>query len=85
MCFRIKLKDEMNKLTELANNQGRLVKELTNQVIRQKWPKEEDEIGIFRFLFECNTFLRVFVLIGTQITCFFSSHFFESFFLLISY
>ena len=67
-CLLIEIQGEINNLTKLANNEVGLVRELTNQVLNQKWPKRDDEIAIFRFLFECNNFMRVFVLIGKYYT-----------------
>ena len=56
----------MNEFVSLPRDK-QLLKNLANDIINQKWPRHDDELGIFKFIFECNTFLRVFLLIGNFI------------------
>jgi len=49
---------DMNKLVDLEiSNFNDLVK----NVLNKKWPKDENDGSIFKFIFECNPFLKVVV------------------------
>ncbi len=38
--------------------------EVASDMLKHKWPKEDNDLGIFRFIFECNSFLIGFFQIG---------------------
>jgi len=40
---------------------------LVNEVLNKKWPKNENETELFKFIFECNHFLKAFFFIGELI------------------
>jgi hypothetical protein len=41
-----------------------MLSRLADEVIARKWPKKENEIEIFNFIFECNHFLAAFFYLG---------------------
>ena len=41
-----------------------MLSRLADEVISRKWPKNENEIEIFNFIFECNHFLAAFFYLG---------------------
>ncbi|CAF0824304.1 unnamed protein product, partial [Brachionus calyciflorus] len=44
-----------------------LVSDLVNEILKTKWPAKENEFAIFNFIFECNNFLKVFVLMDSNV------------------
>ena len=55
---------------------------LVNEVLNKKWPKNENETELFKFIFECNHFLKAFFFIGELIKLFkFNCQKFNNFFL----
>jgi len=56
---------DMNILAnlDLAENYNNLV----NDVIKKKWPKDESSESIFKFIFDCHPFLKVFVFMSRSV------------------
>ena len=51
--------NEVNKLVDLRTSYN--FNELVKNVLNTKWPKDESDESIFKFIFDCNPFLKVFV------------------------
>lgn len=51
--------NEVNKLVDLRTSYN--FNELVKNVLNKKWPKDESDESIFKFIFDCNPFLKVFV------------------------
>ena len=49
----------MNNLVDLDVSDK--FNELVKNVLNKKWPKDESEESIFKFIFDCNPFLKVFI------------------------
>ena len=54
----------MNALTQLQTTEKFQLSLLADEVIKKKWPKKENEIEIFNFIFDCNHFLAAFFYLG---------------------
>jgi hypothetical protein len=54
----------MNDLTRLPKHEKKLLSDLAVHIIEHKWPVKDNDQDIFNFIFECNSFLKGFFLIG---------------------
>jgi len=52
-------RNDMNKLVDLQISHN--FNDLVKNVLNKKWPKDENDESIFKFIFECNPFLKVVV------------------------
>lgn len=55
------IKDEINNLGSIKSNR---LYPIANEIIEKKWPKNDDSYDQFKFLIECNSFLKVYLLLG---------------------
>ena len=42
--------------------------DLANEILINKWPKNENDRSIFKFIFDCHDFLKVFFFVGNSLT-----------------
>ncbi len=52
--------DEINKLVSVKCKE---MKKLSNEILNKKWPTEENDMSIFKFIFEYNYFLKLYFFI----------------------
>jgi hypothetical protein len=57
-------KPDIKKITNISSSNKKVMKQLAKKIFDSKWPKQETENGIFSFLFDCTSFLKVFLVIG---------------------
>jgi hypothetical protein len=64
LIFFQNVKTQINDLTLLKSSDKKMLGNLVDEVLSRKWPKNQNETGIFNFIFECNHFLARFFYLG---------------------
>ena len=57
-------KPDIKKISNISSSNKNVMKQLAKKIFDSKWPKQETDFGMFSFLFDCTSFLKVFLVIG---------------------